>query len=107
MKYLLISFMLFSNICLASTERGTISRILININNPDVAYIIIDGDNAGKPGCATNVWEYALNISTDTGKALYSLAMSSHMAKKEVLVSGLDVCTHFSAAEDIGYLHTI
>ncbi len=82
MKYLVICIIFFSNVVFASTERGVIERILVKTTNPTLAYIQISGDSAGKPGCATDVWEYVVDISSDTGKALYSLALSSHMAKK-------------------------
>lgn len=107
MKYIVLILCFLSNLSLASTEQGVIKRILVNKQNPNVVYMIVDGNNEGKPSCSTNTWEWSLDISTEIGKAQYSLALASHMANKTVFIQGESTCTLFSAGEDVRYIHTM
>jgi len=107
MKYFVIALTcLWSNILFASQESGLIKNILVHMAKPDVVMLHIDGVDADKPSCVQGVtWEYAINISNDTGKALYSLALASYASQKKVFVFGSGVCTSVTA-ENVNYLHT-
>jgi len=107
MKYIVIlALTLSTSNAFAGDTSGKITNILINSSRPNVAMLQVEGANSNTPSCQSGIWEYAIDISNETGKAMYSLALTSYAAGKTVFVHGTDSCTYTNSLENIGYLHT-
>lgn len=102
----LIFFAYVGSVC-ASSESGTIASVLVNAGGyPNIVFLKINGDNAGKPSCQSGSWEYGISIANDTGRAMYSLALSSYMAGKTVYVYGDNTCSLLNGVETAGFIYT-
>jgi hypothetical protein len=92
-----------------TTKVGRITSILVQPGQPDLVFIKIDGAYApSEQSCsvAIGVWDFAFDVTTTVGKALYSLALAAHAAGAPVTAGGTGFCTLYTYYEDLHYLHT-
>ena len=60
--------------------------------------------NPGFVGCATSS-RYAISTSTTQGRNVLSTVLSAKAASLTITVTGMDVCTAHSDAEDVNWLY--
>ena len=98
---------LFTNPVLSSQEKGKIHRFLINKTIPNAVILnVISTEEPTKPECVGG-WEWVIDISTETGKAMYSLALSMYMADKEIVIAGMGTCDDslYASGEVVRYIY--
>jgi hypothetical protein len=69
---------------------------------------VASGIQAAEPTCSLGyeAWDFVFDITTDTGKALYSLALTAHAAGTVVLAYGGGDCYPARPFEVLLYLTT-
>ncbi|WNO07820.1 hypothetical protein [Teredinibacter sp. KSP-S5-2] len=106
-KTALFILLLVSMDVLASQETGRIERILINKDIPNAVILNVASDvEPTKATCVTG-WEWVIDISTETGKAQYSLALALYMSGKTIVIQGNDNCDAglYGHAELVRYIY--
>lgn len=106
-KIVLSALMIMSMDAFASQETGIIERILINKDIPNAVILNVKSDvEPTKVDCVTG-WEWVIDISTDTGKAQYSLALALYMSNKTIVIQGNDNCDSglYGSAELVHYIY--
>ncbi|MGH8602101.1 MAG: hypothetical protein ACREXR_04790 [Gammaproteobacteria bacterium] len=69
----------------------------------DIVMFKLDESHTGKPACSSNEW--ALSLSTHSGRAMYALLLSAHSQGKRVVVQGADACSAWSDREAPIYIY--
>jgi len=92
-------------------KQGRITGVLIATSIPDKAFIRIDGSysaNQPEPSCSAGVseWDFALDLTTLTGRALYSMVVAAQASQVTVTAEGFGTCTLRSNYEDLNYIHS-
>ena len=103
-KLLLIAIGVFGFCSNANSDatNSIVTRITVL---DDVAFIKVTPVPATRPTCSDNgAWHYAFNVTNDTGKSTFSLALAAYAAKTKVTVKSKNICTHYPNMEDVQYL---
>lgn len=106
-KLLLCIALLSSGNSHAVVKEGRITSILVLTSIPDRAFIKIEAPySQAEPSCSTGSYEldFIFDITTATGKALYSLAVATQAAGTVVTVGGLGSCSLRLGYEDLDYI---
>ncbi|NPU94663.1 MAG: hypothetical protein HPY82_22350 [Gammaproteobacteria bacterium] len=85
---------------------GKIDTIGVGPGLGNKAFLRVVGHSVSAPyttACSANssYWTYAFDISSDAGKALYSLLLSAHTANRNVAIYGLGTCTVHGSIQDV------
>ena len=101
-----MSLCMCSVAAVAGQKQGPITSIYIGTSDPGKAFIKVDGTYTSKPGCSAGVaWDLVFDLTTDTGKALYALALAAHSSGTVVLAYGTGDCPR-PPYEGLAYLTT-
>lgn len=106
-KITLLLMICISFTTFASTETGKIQRILINRNIPNVVLMTVASSVEPTKASCVSGWEWAIDISTETGRAQYALALALYMGGKSIVVNGSDICETglYANAESVNYVY--
>lgn len=91
----------FSMTAVAGWSSGQIKTILITKNN---MLFFESGIKNQPPNCQTVPNQWAIDLSTASGKAIYALILSAQAQGKEIVVVGQNFCTVWPDRESIDYL---
>lgn len=80
----------------AGSSSGQIGRIYANEGD---TIMFSAGPHQDKPACSTVGDEWALSLSTDTGKSMYALLLMAKAQGKAVSVQGHGVCSAWGDRE--------
>jgi hypothetical protein len=62
------------------------------------------GIHNDKPACSTAAEEWAVDISTATGKAMYAMLLTAYTLNTEIVIIGTGECTTWADREDVRYM---
>ena len=62
------------------------------------------GTHNEKPACSTVGDEWAIDISSESGKAVYAMLLTAYSLNSEVIVYGTGKCTVWIDREDVNYM---
>jgi hypothetical protein len=91
----------FSMTAVAGWTSGQIKSILITKNN---ILMFDSGIKNQPPNCQTVANQWAVDLSTSSGKAIYALLLSAQVQDKEVVVVGQNSCAVWPDRETVDYL---
>jgi len=103
MKYLILTASLFASIVSAGTSTGNIQILGVNAFNQS---LILAGTITDAPICAT-FNRFALDITSESGKAMYSLAVTAQAQNKKIRIVGQNNCNIRGDAESVQYLEIV
>lgn len=89
-------------------KEGRITSVQVAVSIPDKAFIKVEGSYlTAEPSCSVEgtQFDYVLDISTGTGKALYSMALAAQASGTLVTLEGFGTCTLRAGYEDLNYIH--
>lgn len=98
MKKLVIFALLYtaSQACFAGTGGGAVAMIIVQTSN---VVFFTTASHSGKPACSTAGNDWALSLSSDTGKAQYALLLSATAQGKAVSIQGTNDCSAWGDRE--------
>lgn len=102
-------FVMLPGTLLAGSANGQITSILVSTDNPGLAFIKVEGAY-GNNTCQTNTtWNFAFDISTNTGKAQLSTALMAHASGITVWVSekANTNCDLLYNVQTMAYIYTV
>lgn len=100
LHWLTILALSYSHSVYAGSSLGPVTTVIVNSSN----YLFFEaGAIAGKANCATAGNQWALNISTATGKSIYALILFAKNTGRQVLVAGNGTCNNWGDREDVLY----
>lgn len=82
----------------AGSANGKVKRLMAHVHN--VVFFDLDGESTGRPACSTQSTQWALSLTTNTGKAMYALLLSAHAQGKAVGVQGTGACGAWGDREE-------
>jgi hypothetical protein len=91
----------------AGEKQGRILSMMLAPEYPDRAFIKVEGTySPAEPSCSAGVssWDFVLDTSTSTGKAMYALALAAQNAQSVVIVNGLGTCLLQTNYETVRYI---
>jgi hypothetical protein len=74
----------------AGSSSGRIIVLMAHVH--DIVIFETAGDHADRPACSLGSNQWALSLSTLTGRAMYALLLSAQAQGKEVHVMGSGLC---------------
>lgn len=94
-KYLIgalsaISLLASGGIANAGSSNGVVSTLLAHKGDVAMFAIGVPENHQGRPPCSSVQW--ALNLSTESGKAQFATLLSAKLANKTVSVVGTNAC---------------
>ncbi|WP_444891206.1 hypothetical protein [Microbulbifer sp. DLAB2-AA] len=84
-----------------STPLTKIEKILVHEGD---RVFIKTVDYLNPPDCAKEIKEFAIDVSTNTGKAMYSAALAAASQGKQVEIHGKHGCNYWGDREDINVI---
>ncbi|MCE1191506.1 MAG: hypothetical protein LWW96_05060 [Acidovorax sp.] len=96
---IIAAFTIFSGASHAGTSTGKVTFMIINSTN---YLFFIAGVKTESPTCGNNS-EWAINLGSAQGKALYALLLSAQAQDKTVSVVGNGTCSIWADREDVLY----
>ncbi len=92
---------MLTNVVMAGTGSGKITHLMVHdkvINGENVGVIIFDVQNhIAPPACSSHQW--AFDVNTAPGKAMYSLLLTAAAQGKDVWIYGADDCNAWGDRE--------
>lgn len=90
---------LMASMAIAGEKVGVITSVHLAQQHVDKVFVKIAGDYSAsqpEPGCSNQVtsWDFMLDISQSTGKAIYAQLIAAQYAQVPVQVVGSGSCTH-------------
>jgi|GEM_PF-5764779 len=82
---------------------SNVEKIYIQIGE-NWAYVRPAAAVTGQPTCATNPKLFAINLTTESGKAAFSLILAARKSATPVQFRGSGACTIKSGYEDLGWV---
>ena len=95
--------MLVADAAYAGSSTGLVGVLRAHTNAPNIITFSA-GTNVGKPACSVIGDEWALSLSTDGGRAMYSLLLMAKAAGLTVTVIGTSACSAWADRETPGYI---
>jgi hypothetical protein len=86
----------------AGSSTGTVTQIMV-VTGDVVTFSA--GVHQGKPACSTAADDWALSLTTASGKAMYALLLSAQSQGKPITVLGTQACTAWPDRETPQYIH--
>jgi hypothetical protein len=87
---------------IAGTVTSTVNFVQVNV--PNRAYIQFSTAPTGSPACATDPRMF-IDLTTDAGKAMYSMALTAKASGKRLFAGGTSTC--YSKFEQISYMRLL
>ena len=98
-KLMVICSLVFSPIALSGEGSGLIQSIYVHDkNNGDGVVMFSVKTHTNKPSCSSHEWAFDLN--TTQGKAMYTFILSAAAMGKPVLVKGKNACSAWDNREE-------
>ena len=87
---------------------GVIKTVTLGKAYENKAFFWVEGSPSKKAECQDNKSaNFALDISTETGKATYSLILAAQMSGTKVNVSGTGSCDIYGGIEDLNWVTAV
>lgn len=93
--------MAFSHVAEAGNTTGAIALLQLNVANNIALLTFATGTNSALPACSTAGNRYAVDISTNAGKAIYAGLLTAKMTNSNITAIGTNTCTNDPASENI------
>jgi hypothetical protein len=87
----------------AGSATSTVNFLQVNITT-NRAYIQFNTAPANQPACATDP-RMTIDLTTESGKALYNMALTAKAAGKRLFVAGTNTCV--SKYEKVSYMRLL
>lgn len=103
MKNIFYSIVLFTvtTAVIADVGNVTVDRVTVLQDN---VYLKVSPAPTTKPSCSTNTnFHYVFPVTTDSGKASFSMVLTAYASQVTIAVKSLDTCSHVSNIEDLRY----
>lgn len=91
----------------AGEKLGRITSVHLGQQHAEKVFVRIEGAyTQPEPACSLGVssWDFVLNISGPTGKAIYTQLMAAQYSQTPVLVAGSGDCTLHAGYETLQYI---
>lgn len=91
----------------AGEKVGRITSVHLGQQHVEKVFVKIEGAHTQpEPTCSLGVssWDFVLNISSPTGKAIYTQLIAAQYAQTPVLVAGSGDCTLHPGYETLQYI---
>ena len=91
-----LSTLLAANLATAGEKTGLITSVHLAQQHGERVFVKIAGAYSSEPSCSAGAdgWDFMLDISQPTGKAIYAQLMAAQYARVPVQVVGSNLCTH-------------
>jgi hypothetical protein len=97
----LVAFVALATPCAhAGTSQGLVTKTIAHTGD---IIMFTAGPHSGQPACA-GAGDWALSLSTPTGKAQYALLLVAYSLGKSVTVVGTNACTAWGTLETPAYI---
>jgi len=100
---ILIAFLFLNTSLFAGDGSGKVIHLMVHAG--DIVIFSI-GSHNNKPACSTIGDHWALSLKTNTGRAMYSLLLSSAAQGKVVIIAGTGACGAWSDREEPRYIYS-
>lgn len=107
MKYLMILALLFSSAALAGSGSGKVTTLFVHDKNNGAGVIFFGTENnSNKAACSTAAGggEWAFDLNTEQGQAMYSMLLTAATSGFDVTVSGKGSCGAWGDREEPRYI---
>lgn len=95
-------FFTSSNAFATTVDSTTIKRLMLDRSHGEVLFIELQHDQVQKISCDDiQSWQYALDVSDEMGKKMYSLILSAYAAKTTIKAIGNDQCSLHDRVETL------
>ncbi len=81
---------------------GTVTRL--TPHQGDVVIFAVSGPRANNPACSTMSTEWAVNIATPTGRAMYGMLLAASVQNRQVRVVGWGTCLSWTQRAEPGWM---
>jgi hypothetical protein len=81
---------------------GTVTRLMPH--QGDIAIFTISGPRTNSPACSTQGTEWALTLTTPTGRAMYAMLMVAATQNKTLRVVGWGTCLSWTQRAEPGWM---
>lgn len=100
-----ISALLAANLATAGEKTGLITSVHLAQQHVEKVFVKIAGAYTSEPSCSAGAdgWDFMLDISQPTGKAIYVQLMAAQYGRVPVQVVGSNLCTHLNY-ENLSYI---
>jgi hypothetical protein len=97
---------LASGMASAGEKTGRITSVHLAQQHVDKVFIQIEGAYTNEPTCSNQVssWDFVLDISQSTGKAMYAQLMAAQYTQTPLNVVGLGTCLLHTNYETLSYI---
>jgi len=101
-----IALALASGVASAGEKTGRITSVHLAQQHVDKVFIQIEGAYTNEPTCSNQVssWDFVLDISQSTGKAIYAQLMAAQYSQTPLQVVGLGTCLLQNNYETLSYI---
>jgi hypothetical protein len=82
---------------------GKITKLYFMSNA--VVLFVQTGQRISQPVCATQLQRWAINTSTDAGKAQLSGLLTAYSTGKEITIKGAGTCQNWGDSESVSYFY--
>lgn len=100
------AFLLAAGAASAGEKTGRITSIHLAQQHVDKVFVQIEGAYTNEPGCSNQVssWDFVLDISTSTGKAMYAQLMAAQYTQTPLQAVGFGTCLLHTNYETLSYI---
>ncbi len=81
---------------------GTVTRL--TPHSGDVVIFNISGSRANSPACSSQGSEWALSLTTPTGRAMYAMLLAANTQNRAVRVVGWGTCLSWTQRAEPGWM---
>ena len=112
-RLVVVLLMFFGNVQLVSAGNSGATTIdtlrIYHRTTPPKVFIKLTNDgNTSKPSCSiSSSWHYAMDISTEAGRAAYATLLSAQAQKKQIIMYGVGDCVTYGSAEELSYTNIL
>jgi hypothetical protein len=98
--------LLLSGSAMTCFAAGTVTSTVnfVQVNSPNRAYVQFNTAPSGSPACATDPRMH-IDLTTDAGKAMYSMALTAKASGKQLFSAGMGTC--YSKFEKVNYMRLL
>ena len=100
-KYILLAPFFAPLVAFCGNTLGTIGQIQVGTTDPNLAFITPVGSNASLPSCSTAGNRYAIDLTTNAGKAAYAAALTAKLTNSTITLVGSGTCTLNVTSENL------
>jgi hypothetical protein len=90
----------------AGEKTGRITSVHLAQQHVDKVFVQIEGAYTNEPTCSNQVssWDFVLDISQSTGKAIYAQLIAAQYSQTPLQVVGLGTCLLHNNYETLSYI---